>query len=241
MIDINLKESIRKLLHKAGFDVRNYKISNYGRTKKILDYNQINLVLDVGANKGQYYNFMRTLGYSGKIISFEPLSDAHSYLEKISKKDPLWEIAPRTAIGDEEGKISINIAGNSESSSLLPMLDRHKNSSPQSAYIGCETVKITRLDSLCSSYVDRDTTVFLKIDVQGYEQKVLEGSKGILPKIKGIQLEVSILPLYQGELLFEDMLNYMNNLGYSMTYINPTFFDLMTGQMLQADVIFLKS
>lgn len=241
MIDINLKESTRKAFHKVGLDVRNYSISNYGRTKKLLDYHKINLVLDVGANKSQYYNFLRTLGYSGKIISFEPLSEAHSYLEKVSKKYPLWEIAPRTAIGDEDGEISINISGNSESSSLLPMLDRHKNSAPQSAYIGSETVKITRLDSICSSYLDNETRIFLKVDVQGYEQKVLEGAKGILRQVKGIQLEVSILPLYDGELLFRDMLNYMENLGYSMTYINPTFFDVNTGQMLQADVIFFKA
>jgi len=235
-----MKEIVRKFFHTAGLDVRNYGISNYGRTKKLLDYHQINLVLDVGANKGQYYNFLRTLGYSGKIISFEPLSEAHSYLEKVSKKDPLWEIAPRLAIGNEEGEISINIAGNSESSSLLPMLERHKNSAPQSAYIGSEIVKITRLDSIISSYLENDAKVFLKVDVQGYEQKVLEGAKDILPQVKGIQLEVSILPLYDGELLFRDMLSYMDHLGYSMTYINPTFFDVNTGQMLQADVIFLK-
>lgn len=238
MIDINLKESIRKLLHQVGFDIRNYTISNYGITKKILDYHQINLVLDVGANKGQYYNFLRTVGYSGKIISFEPLSEAHSYLEKISKKDPLWEIAPRTAIGNEEGEISINIAGNSASSSLLPMLDRHRNAAPESAYIGSETVKITRLDSICPSYINQDSQIFLKIDVQGYEQKVLEGAKGILSQVKGIQLEVSFVPLYEGELLFRDMLNYMDHLGYSLAYLNPGLFDSNTVQLLQADAIF---
>lgn len=240
MINLNIKELLRKLLHKVKLDATNYEVSNYYRTKQILDIQQINLVLDVGANKGQYYKFMRTLGYSGKIISFEPLSDAHSFLEKVSKKDPLWEIAPRTAIGDEDGEIIINIAGNSESSSLLPMLDRHKNSAPQSAYIRSEIVKITRLDSIISSYLENDAKVLLKVDVQGYEQKVLEGAKDILPQVKGIQLEVSILPLYDGELLFRDMLSYMDHLGYSMTYINPTFFDVNTGQMLQADVIFLK-
>lgn len=240
-MELNIKQLLIKLLHLLALDVRNYTISSYARTKKIMDYHHINLVLDVGANRGQYYNFLRTLGYSGKIISFEPLSDAHSYLEKISKKDPLWEIAPRLAIGNEEGEISINIAGNSESSSLLLMLDRHRNAAPKSAYVGCETVKITRLDSVCPSYINQDSQIFLKIDVQGYEQKVLEGAQGILPQVKGIQLEVSFVPLYEGELLFREMLDYMNHLGYSLTYLNPGLFDCNTPQLLQTDAIFCRA
>ncbi len=241
MININIKESIRKILHKVDLDVINYSVSTYARIKQILDYHKINLVLDVGANKGQYHNSLRRLGYSGKIISFEPLSDAYAELLKSSTKDPLWKIAPRIAIGNEEGEISINIAGNSASSSLLPMLDRHRNAAPESAYIGSETVKITRLDSICPSYISQDSQIFLKIDVQGYEQKVLEGSQGILPQVKAIQLEVSFVPLYQGDLIFGDMLDYMNHLGYALAYLNPCFFDVNKVQLLQADAIFCRT
>jgi hypothetical protein len=76
--------------------------------------------------------------------------------------------------------------------------------------------------------------------VQGYEQQVLEGATGILPQVKGIQLEMSLVTLYQGELLFREMLDYMNNLGYSLHWLKPTIPDPNTGQMLQLDGIFFK-
>ncbi|MDJ0524424.1 MAG: FkbM family methyltransferase [Microcystis sp. M53600_WE12] len=85
----------------------------------------VDLVFDVGANIGQYAKLLRELGYSGRLVSLEPLSSAYSRLKAISKKDQLWEIAPQTAIGNQEGEIIINIAGNSYSSSALPMLDAH--------------------------------------------------------------------------------------------------------------------
>ncbi len=84
-------------------------------------------------NIGQYAKLLREFGYSGRIVSFEPLSSAYSQLKAVSKKDPLWEIAPQAAIGNQEGEIIINIAGNSYSSSALPMLDAHLESAPESA------------------------------------------------------------------------------------------------------------
>jgi FkbM family methyltransferase len=235
-----MKYIIKKLLHQLGIDLRLYSNSDFARMKQLLDYHHIDLVLDVGANTGQYYKFLRYLGYSGRVVSFEPLSDAYSQLTKMSKKHPRWEIAPQTAIGNSEGEVSINVAGNSQSSSLLSMLDRHKEAYPESVYIGSEKVKITRLDEISPGYIVDNDKIFLKIDVQGYEQQVLEGATGIMPQVKGIQLEMSLVPLYQGELLFGEMLDYMKKLGYSIHWLKPTIRDHSTGQMLQLDGIFFK-
>ncbi|MEH2342465.1 MAG: FkbM family methyltransferase [Nostoc sp.] len=235
-----MKHAIRKLIHRLRLDLRYYASSDFAKIKKLFDYHQIDLVLDVGANTGQYYNFLRELGYSGKVVSFEPLSDAYSQLAKMSKKHPAWQIAPRTAIGNSEGEISINISGNSQSSSLLPMLDSHKTACPESNYIGTETVNITHLDYIAPHYITAHNKVFLKLDVQGFEQQVLEGAKGILPQIKGIQLEMSLVQLYQGEPLFREMLDYMVQIGYSLHWLKPTFTDTNTGKLLQLDGIFFK-
>jgi FkbM family methyltransferase len=235
-----MKNTIRKLLHILGLDLRAYSSSYHAKVKQLLDYHQIDLVLDVGANTGQYFKFLRTAGYYGRVVSFEPLSDAYFQLIKMSKKYPKWEIATRTAIGNLEGEISINIASNSQSSSLLQMLDRHKETFPESAYVGSETVKITKLDCIAPHYLAGNNRIFLKLDVQGYEQQVLEGATGVLPQVKGIQLEMSLVPLYEGELLFTEMLDYMKNLGYALHYLSPVIFDPNTGQALQLDGIFFK-
>ena len=238
-----IKKTIKKLSRSLGIDLKRYNIqtSEAAKMQRLLAYNNIDLVFDVGANIGQYAKLLRELGYSGRIVSFEPLSSAYSRLKAVSEKDPLWEIAPQAAIGNQEGEIIINIAGNSQSSSALPMLDAHLESAPESAYSGSETVKLSRLDTLAKNYIKSETkSIFLKIDVQGLEKQVLEGATAILPLVKGIKLELSLVPLYEGQVLFQEMIDIVEKLGYELYGIEPGFTAEKTGRMLQMDGIFFK-
>ncbi len=238
-----LKKTIKKLARSLGVDLKRYNVqtSEAAKMQRLLAYHNIDLVFDVGANIGQYAKLLRELGYSGRIVSFEPLSSAYSQLKAVSEKDPLWEIAPQTAIGNQEGEIVINIAGNSYSSSALPMLDAHLESAPESAYSGSETVKLSRLDTLAKDYIKSETkSIFLKIDVQGLEKQVLEGATAILPLVKGIKLELSLVPLYEGQVLFKEMIDIIEKLGYELYGIEPGFTAEKTGRMLQMDGIFFK-
>ena len=237
------KKIIKKLARSLGVDLKRYNVqtSEAAKMQRLLAYHNIDLVFDVGANIGQYAKLLRELGYSGRIVSFEPLSSAYSQLKAVSKKDPLWEIAPQAAIGNQEGEIVINIAGNSYSSSALPMLDAHLESAPESAYSGSETVKLSRLDTLAKDYIKSETkSIFLKIDVQGLEKQVLEGATAILPLVKGIKLELSLVPLYEGQVLFKEMIDIIEKLGYELYGIEPGFTAEKTGRMLQMDGIFFK-
>jgi len=237
------KKVIKKLSRSLGIDLKRYNVqtSEAAKMQRLLAYHNIDLVFDVGANIGQYAKLLRELGYSGRIVSFEPLSSAYSQLKAVSKKDPLWEIAPQAAIGNQEGEIIINIAGNSYSSSALPMLDAHLESAPESAYSGSETVKLSRLDTIAKDYIKSETkSIFLKIDVQGLEKQVLEGATAILPLVKGIKLELSLVPLYEGQVLFKEMIDIVEKLGYELYGIEPGFTAEKTGRMLQMDGIFFK-
>jgi FkbM family methyltransferase len=238
-----LKKIVKKLSRSLGVDLKRYNVqtSEAAKMQRLLAYHNIDLVFDVGANIGQYAKLLRELGYSGRIVSFEPLSSAYSQLKAVSKKEPLWEIAPQTAIGNQEGEITINIAGNSQSSSALPMLDAHLESAPESAYSGSETVKLSRLDTIAKDYIKSETkSIFLKIDVQGLEKQVLEGATAILPLVKGIKLELSLVPLYEGQVLFKEMIDIVEKLGYELYGIEPGFTAEKTGRMLQMDGIFFK-
>jgi FkbM family methyltransferase len=238
-----IKKTIKKLSRSLGVDLKRYNVqtSEAAKMQRLLAYNNIDLVFDVGANIGQYAKLLRELGYSGRIVSFEPLSSAYSQLKAVSEKDPLWEIAPQAAIGNQEGEIIINIAGNSYSSSALPMLDAHLESAPESAYSGSETVKLSRLDTIAKDYIKSETkSIFLKIDVQGLEKQVLEGATAILPLVKGIKLELSLVPLYEGQVLFKEMIDIVEKLGYELYGIEPGFTAEKTGRMLQMDGIFFK-
>ncbi|MFY7886822.1 MAG: FkbM family methyltransferase, partial [Dolichospermum sp.] len=98
-----LKKTIKKLARSLGVDLKRYNVqtSEAAKMQRLLAYHNIDLVFDVGANIGQYAKLLRELGYSGRIVSFEPLSSAYSQLKAVSEKDPLWEIAPQTAIGNQ--------------------------------------------------------------------------------------------------------------------------------------------
>jgi FkbM family methyltransferase len=233
---------LKTLLRKAGIEVSRYEptSSPVARRMHLLERNRIDLVFDVGANNGQYAASLREGGYRGRIVSFEPLTSAFSRLEASAKADPLREIV-NIGLGDRDERATINIAGNSQSSSLLEMLPAHLEAAPVSAYVGKEEITVARLDSVFTKYHRQGDHTFLKIDAQGYEKKILEGASLSLKDILGIQLEMSIEPLYSNEMPYLEMLGYVAGLGFTLASIEPGFGDPVTGRMLQMDGIFYRA
>ena len=231
------------MLHRVGFELRRFSVeqSENARFISMLRTHNVNLIFDVGANAGQFGVLLRKIGFDGKIISFEPLSDAREILLNISKNDPLWQIALQTAIGEENGKIEIQIARNSYSSSVLDMLDTHVNAAPDSKYIGKEKVALRTLDSIAPDYMDSNSIAFIKIDTQGYETQVMNGAKKLMSQIVGLQVEISLVPLYKGQCLFDEMLKKLKNDGFELWSISTVFSDPNTGQLLQVDATFFRT
>ena len=236
-----LHRVVRAILRRASFDLVRYdhRYHPIARRMRLLSAHEISVVFDVGANIGQYATQLRTLGYRGRIVSFEPLADAFAQLKSATKRDPLWD-AVNVAIGDSAGTAMINIAANSYSSSLLKMLPTHLRSSPEAKYVRTEEVPVRTLDSLFGSYVQPNDRSFLKVDTQGYEYRVLQGGSEALERITGIQLEMSIAPLYEGEMQFDDLLAHLNSRGFQLMSVEPGFSDPVTGQLLQLDGIFFR-
>jgi FkbM family methyltransferase len=197
-------------------------------------------VLDIGANTGQFARYTRErLEFKKKIISFEPMSRAFASLQANAENDPEWTVQ-NCAIGDEVGKKEINIAGNSFSSSLLDMLPAHLDAAPHSKYEDKEWVEVKTLDSFLGSLFNIDEKVFLKIDTQGFEKQVLHGAKESLPHISTIQLEMSLVPLYRGEMVFAEMYPLMLQFGFGLIDVDGGFSDPKTGRLLQIDGIFQR-
>ena len=198
-------------------------------------------VLDIGANTGQFVRGLRANGYNGQIISFEPLSAAHATLVANAASDPLWDVAERCAVGASDGWAEINIAGNSYSSSLLPMLDLHREAAPQSAYQGTESCCVISLDSYIERTFSDPTTLFgLKIDTQGYEAQVLAGLRRYLDRIKVIVCEMSLAPLYAHGPSMPELCHLLAELGYRCVALSPEFEDPRNGELLQANGVFVK-
>lgn len=238
-----MKKIIKKISRNFGYDIIEYS-PNKNFTLRILKYlklNNIDTILDVGANEGFYAKELFEVGYKGKVICFEPLLTAYKKLLNNSRSNSNWQIAERCAIGNYDGKIKLNISNNSVSSSVLQMMGTHINADPNSVYVGNEEVNIYRLDTIAPSYISNSKNIFLKIDVQGFENSVIDGATDILHRIKGIQLEMSLIQLYEGQLLFEDMLKKLKIIGFDLYSLNHVFSDEKTLRMLQLDGIFFNS
>jgi FkbM family methyltransferase len=218
----------------------NFDTSQELRLVRMLAANGVDLVLDVGANTGGYAAMLRGAGYQGRILSFEPLSGAHERLVAVTKQDPMWAAAPRMALGDHDGEVTINISGNSVSSSILPMTDSHRIAAPDSAYVGAEIADVRMLDSVKHEFLDMAKSPFLKIDAQGYETHVLAGAASILPRLAGLQLELSVGQLYEGQQLWLDVIASLEQTGLELWAIVPGFFEPATGRMLQCDGVFFR-
>ena len=128
----------------------------------ILKKFNVDLVLDVGANEEQFALELRDFEFSGRIVSFEPLSTAHSTLSSVAKLDPLWEVYPRCAIRDKIDEVSINISRNSVSSSILPMTDLHSSAAPESVFLTEEKVNLITLDSISENYLNQAINPFFR-------------------------------------------------------------------------------
>lgn len=236
-----IKEFIKNVFRIFGLELKQYNIQNseYLLIKRCTDYYQIDLMVDVGANSGQYATSVRNAGYTKQLISFEPLSNAFSKLKKAATGDAAWEVF-NLGLGSTKQELMINVSENLASSSFLSVTSLSTNAEPLSDFIGTEKVSVVRLDNFLMERVHSFTNIFLKIDVQGFELEVLKGAEGILKNVKAIQLEMSFVSLYKGGPLYSDILTWVRDNDFEVYSIIPGFRNLESGQLLQADGIFIK-
>jgi len=236
---VKIVDFLKKIINLFKVDIIKYPNSDLRRRKKLMHNFKINKILDVGANTGQYASLTRKLGFKGEIVSFEPLLKAYQSLVLKSLKDKKWETY-NFALGDKTEDAFINISKNVYSSSILEITQNHLQGAPESSYIEKEKIKVKELGDIYNDLVEDSDIVFLKIDVQGFEKNVIEGAHNILHKIKGIQLEMSIVELYKGEMLLFEMINFLGTYGFKLYSLENGFYNDNTGQLLQVDGIFFR-
>ena len=241
-LPLSAKALVRETLKRFGLQVQRYSpvTSSEALIAKMIAHQAIDLVLDVGANTGQYARSLRALGYRGRIVSFEPLQDAWNECAAHAATDRKWSLAPRMALGSTDGQTEIHVAGNSASSSILPMREAHEMAAPESVYVGKESVDIRRLDGLDLDVFTQARRPLLKIDTQGYEAQVLAGASGVLPLIHGVQVEISLTPLYDHSPSLLEMVALLGENGFAPYAILPAFIDPRSARMLQVDGYFFR-
>ena len=218
---------------------RQFFESQLGHLLPAMQHFGINLVLDIGANVGQFAFDLIENGYEGRIISVEPLPDAHARLVTAAARFPYWQAFDPVALGAEEGFVTMQVAGNSVSSSVLPMLEQHIQAAPASRPTKALEVRQTTLDATFAAAV-AETPTLIKIDTQGYERQVLAGGLRSLARAPLVLLELSTVPLYEGQWLWNDAIAYLQERGFELWFLHPDFSDAATGRVLQYNGLFAR-
>jgi FkbM family methyltransferase len=231
---------MKRAARRAGLELTRYNpVNSFDRQRALMmRHVGIDLVLDVGGSVGDYARELRADGFRGQIVSFEPLAASFELLSAAADRDPGWT-AVHTALSDASGSAEIHVAGNASSSSLLPMDERHLIAAPKSRYVATEAVPLARLDDLEAGASDAQS-VMLKLDVQGAEDKVLGGAPRTIERCQLVEVELSLVPLYTGGPLFEDMLLLLGNLGFELAAVRTALADPASGRALQLDGLFVR-
>ena len=239
------KYTLRRFIRATGYDIVKWHTIpvDIAARKRLLDGFGIDVILDVGANAGQFALSLReSMGYRGEIVSFEPLPDAFADLRRLADQDPAWQ-ARNVALGEADGELKLNVSMNRVSSSFLAIRETSTSVEPESAYETECVVTVRSLDSLLPQLdaVKGDSRVMLKLDTQGFESRVIAGAKESLSRMRLVQMEMSLVRLYDDEVLFLDMCNLMRKLGFDLIALDPGFADVATGRLLQVDGLFTRS
>jgi FkbM family methyltransferase len=197
------------------------------------------LVFDVGANIGDYALQLRSRGYAGRIVSFEPLTEVFEELSKRAKSEGKWT-ALNLALGQEVGEFEINIGDYTVTSSFRCVTDSHAETHAWARSSCKQTAKMTRLDDIFDHHARPDDRVVLKMDVQGFEDQVLRGGLKSLPRISGIQTEMAIVPTYSGQTDMLSQIRWLEGVGFKLVdLVNGTRAD--DGYLIEVDGFFVRA
>jgi FkbM family methyltransferase len=226
---------VRRFVRAMGFDVERKRPV----LVDLLARHGVDTVLDVGANVGQYARRLRAWGYRGRIISFEPLDSAAEALGRAARADSLRSVC-RYALGDEDRADTLNISAASVFSSIRPVRAELHSAFEGAAAVATQVIQVRKLDSVFDELQLGTGAVFLKVDTQGYEREVIRGARTSLRSIAGVQLEISLTPLYEGEATLTEMMELMEAQDFVPTLIEPVAYDERSHALLQIDCTFVR-
>jgi FkbM family methyltransferase len=191
----------------------------------VLERLRIELVIDVGASWGQYRGLLRKIGFTGRIVSFEPVGRPWGHCAALAAEDPAWDVH-RMAIGRRSGQRTIKVGSSDDFSSFRPLSAYGRETFEELDVTGEERVPVRTLDGLWADLIGADARrVFLKTDTQGWDLHVYRGARRHLGRVLGTQCEVAVQRLYRRMPGYHRSLRFLERRGYALTGIYPVWRD----------------
>ena len=201
----------------------------------------INVVLDVGANRGQYGCLLREMGFTGDIISFEPLKEAYQELLQSSEGDTKWHTY-NCALGSVSETTEINFTSSSVFASFLNPNEYAKEVRSEQVQIDQkETVEVKKLDDVFEEVIPKcsgtNHQIYLKMDTQGFDQEVFKGAEKSIEQIAALQSEIAILPLYEEMPDYIESMTAFREKGFELTGLFPVSRDHDSLFLIEMDCV----
>jgi FkbM family methyltransferase len=230
---------VQALGRKIGLEIRRSGPSARDdlRLVHFLRQQRIDLLLDIGANRGQFAQAMFGCGYAGHIVSFEAMPGAHADLARAAAGHGRWTVAPQAALSDSAGEVEFFVNASDATSSLLPASAASQASIPGIRPHSMVRVPTVRLDDVAGGHGVDQARTMIKIDVQGGEAKVLAGATGTLTKVAGLVVELSLTELYEGQTLALDVLAPLVAQGFELVDIATAYRDPASFRLHQIDAV----
>jgi FkbM family methyltransferase len=201
----------------------------------ILYSDGINLVIDGGANRGQWATQVKKQSLDLPIVSVEPINSPYRELSELAASHRNW-VTINAALGDKTGSAVMNIANNGEQSSSLLTPSLHLDFYPTVRF---QETQVTQMITLDSIETTDDSQIYLKLDLQGNELAALKGAVNLLKKVIAIEIEMTTDQMYEGQAIFLEVVTYLGEHGFHLYSFADPFRD-HTGQSMYFDAIFKK-
>ncbi len=195
------------------------------------------LIVDIGANRGQFALIARKTYPKAKILSFEPLEEPSKIFKKIFSHDPNVTLYPY-AIGRQQTTATIHVTKDDDSSSMLPISKIQSDMFPGASEKETRQVLVSPLSQLISS-ASIPLAALLKIDVQGFELEVLQGCEDILQKFSHLYVECSFMELYEGQSLAYQIIAWLEKRDFMLIGVHNMFYG-KHGTAIQGDFLFAR-
>jgi FkbM family methyltransferase len=234
------REAGRLLARRLGYEVRQFTPlrSLVAARRELFERRAIDVVIDVGANAGQYGELLRHEGFAGRLVSLEPVAEAYEALRRVAEADGAWT-ALRIAASDADGEVTLHVTEDTRSASVLARNQRFAGR-PGWGPRADERVPARRLDGLLGELIRAGERPYLKLDVQGYERQVIEGAGDALGRFEGLELELSVLALYDGQTSLAEMLPLLAERGFRPVSLEPILLD-DDGLLVELDGVFARA
>jgi FkbM family methyltransferase len=248
--EARVKAAIKYAMRRLGLNIRRYPVAVDPAStetqllphwvRRLQTTGPVQVIFDVGANRGQTSAVMRAAFPLSTIYSFEPSPTAFTKLQARVAGDPRIRVFQQ-AVGEHDGFTILHENASDVTNSLLPNSSRLFQFAPADLCAPTKetSVPITRLDTFCAKEPIQRIDV-LKIDAQGYERYILAGAGCMLTPavIRGLVIEVLFVDLYDNQSWCGELLEVLRARGYRLFAMSNVGYDVTNGWKW-ADAMFL--